>query len=248
LAADEAACDGDCTNDRQRMRLATAVAINEYPQPMTGGRQRDCRSNAIPRRAQQLCPPIKLLLFAVVLFQGCVAVQLYPRGWPALTPLAPDVCADIAGAYQCPVEQPGEPSWFQSVVCLPEEAAPQVFEVRQPDSDTLVAVAWHNGEQRERFRWRKNAQEARFRYECSAKGIVFGDVGWITAGDPGLLAAAYLERKSVTLRKATDGSLIVQERRRGAGVGALLILPLPLAGYGTYWFRFTPATPPSPAP
>ena len=236
------------------MRLITAVAIDEYPQPMTGGRQSDHGSDAIPRKAQQQCPSIKLLLFAVVLFQGCVAVQLYPRGWPALTPLAPEMCPDIAGAYQCPAEQSGEPSWFQSVVCLPEEVVAQVFEVRQLDPDTLVAVAWHNDEESERFRWGKNAQEVRFRYECSAKGIVFGDVGWITAGDPGLLAAAYLERKSVTLRKATDGSLIVQERRRGAGVGALLILPLPLAGYGTYWFRFTPAaipspvTPPSPAP
>lgn len=253
LAADEAACDGDCTNDGQRMRLTTAVAIDEHPQPMTGGRQSDCRSNTIPRSAQPLCPPIKLLLFAVVLFQGCVSVQQYPRWWPALTPLAPDVCPDIAGAYRCPVDQPGEPSWFQSVACLPEEASPQAFEVRQADPDTLVAVAWHNGEEKVRFRWWKNAQQAQLRYECSAEGIVLGDLGLLTEGDPGQLAVAYLGRKSVTLRKAADGSLIAREVRRGVGVGALTIVPFMAAGYGAQWFRFTaaipsPATPPPPAP
>lgn len=250
LAADEAACDGDCTNDGQRMRLTTAVAIDEHPQPMTGGRQSDCRSNTIPRSAQPLCPPIKLLLFAVVLFQGCVSVQQYPRWWPALTPLAPDVCPDIAGAYRCPVDQPGEPSWFQSVACLPEEASPQAFEVRQADPDTLVAVAWHNGEEKVRFRWWKNAQQAQLRYECSAEGIVLGDLGFLTEGDPGQLAVAYLGRKSVTLRKAADGSLIAREVRRGVGVGALTIVPFMAAGYGAQWFRFTAAipSPATPAP
>ena len=237
----------------KRMRLTTAVAIDEHPQPMTGGRQSDCRSNTIPRSAQPLCPPIKLLLFAVVLFQGCVSVQQYPRWWPALTPLAPDVCPDIAGAYRCPVDQTGEPSWFQSVACLPEEASPQAFEVRQADPDTLVALAWHNGEEKVRFRWWKNAQQAQLRYECSAEGIVLGDLGLLTEGDPGQLAVAYLGRKSVTLRKAADGSLIAREVRRGVGVGAVTIVPFMAAGYGAQWFRFTaaipsPALPPPPAP
>jgi len=200
---------------------------------------------------------IKLVLFAVVLFPGCVDVhvQRYPHTWPALTPLAPEMCPDIAGAYQCPAEPSGDPSWFQSVVCLPgEEAGPRVFELRQPDLDTLVAVAWHNGEETERFRWWKNAQEAEFRFELSAEGIVFSEAGLITMGDPGLLAAACLGRRSVTLRKAADGSLMVLERWGGVGVGAVTILPFPLGGYDVNWFRFTaaaipsPATPPPPVP
>jgi len=198
-------------------------------------------------RAVRVQPKSIMLLLAVVLFQGCVSVQHYPHEWPALIPLAPEICPDIAGAYQCPAEQSGIPSWFQSVVCVPEDAGSQVFELRQPDLDTLIAVAWHDGEERERFRWWKNAQDAPFRFEVSSEGIVFGDVGFITAGDPGLLAAAYLGRKSVMLRKAADGTLIVREVWGGVGVGVLSILPFPLAGYEANWFRFTPAAIPSPA-
>lgn len=177
-----------------------------------------------------------IVAVCTVLGPGCSYHAEYPAHWPEIAAAGSELCPELAGTYRNAGERwagkgsspqyqpPYLSSYFFTDAATAAKAG--VIVLSEPEDGRLRIEAGNNGGA---FMWAEKYRGSD--YNC--------EDGWLTVSETRSVAenVSGWERTVYWIRKASDGSLIVQIRSSGAGV----VFVVPVAGSTTEWVRFAPA-------
>jgi hypothetical protein len=181
------------------------------------------------------------LLLSCFLGTSCFFSKSYPNRWPTLTSSPDKKCTQILGTYEDIGEtadkkpQPISLSsfLFSGVVSREPLSGTTSVLIAKPDEDTLEISVW-KGEERlfgQTFSQRKKE------FSCTPKGIeIFQGSRGMRGGEDTVVIGK--EWRHINLATGADGSLVVNPVSTQSGVGFVLIIPVPLLGGDSTWYRF----------
>lgn len=176
-----------------------------------------------------------LVLVIAVVAPGCSSHGVYPVEWGGLSPAVGDSCPTLAGEFQNAGER-----------AVPQGGSPQYS---PPNLSSYFLADTATAARAKRVRLTGDADEA-LKVELFGENIALEPLilqrqedyrcedGWLLLESSRWMAEQVSGFESLTyrLRKADDGSLVVQVRASGVGV----IFVVPVAGSSTEWHRFPP--------
>jgi hypothetical protein len=167
---------------------------------------------------------------------GCSYHAEYPAHWPEIAAAGSELCPELAGTYRNAGER------WAGEGCSPQYLPPYLSSYFFTDAATaakaevIVLSAPEDG----RLRVEAENNGSAFMWVEKYRGSDYSCVdGWLTVSETRSVAenVSGWERTVYGMRRASDGSLIVQIRSSGAGVVFVVLV----AGSATEWVRFEKA-------